>query len=122
MKKFLVFGVILIITLVVGVSLKNKKPDYAPLSQETTQSQQDIPRSDTSKSDTSKLDNLPLMDSNQYLDYSPQNLSLSQKKGRTILFFKADWCSTCNALNKELLSESAVLPEDVTILKINYSR
>jgi thiol:disulfide interchange protein len=38
----------------------------------------------------------------QYIDYSPDALAQAQQKGRAVLFFHADWCPTCRALDKEI--------------------
>lgn len=38
--------------------------------------------------------------------------------GRILLFFHADWCSTCKALEKQILSTP--LPKDLLILKVNF--
>lgn len=55
-----------------------------------------------------------------YLDYSPEKLSQAMKRGRVVLFFAAPWCSTCTGLDKELKEKSNQLPDDVTILKVNF--
>jgi len=36
------------------------------------------------------------------------------------LFFHSDWCSTCKAFEKKVLSEK--IPEDILILKVNYDK
>jgi thiol-disulfide isomerase/thioredoxin len=61
------------------------------------------------------------MDLLSYLDYSGANLANAQKKGPTILFFAATrWCHTCSALEKEILERQSEIPENVTILKVDY--
>lgn len=52
-----------------------------------------------------------------YLDYSPEILKNAKQKN-IILFFHADWCSTCVAFEKKVLSEK--IPNDILILKVNY--
>lgn len=62
-----------------------------------------------------------LMDRMQYIDYSGQNLELSKKFGKTVLFFAATtWCSNCAALDAEIKNRVSQLPPDVTILKVDY--
>lgn len=57
----------------------------------------------------------------QYLDYSDQNVKLSEKFGKTMLFFAATaWCSTCAALDAEIKKRLAELPSNITILKVDY--
>ena len=56
-----------------------------------------------------------------YLNYSEDSLEYSKRRGDTLLFFAAtDWCNTCSALDEEIINNSGDLPDDLTILKINY--
>ena len=52
----------------------------------------------------------------KYLDYTAELVSNST--GNIVLSFHADWCPTCNALEKEILAST--IPSDLTILKIDY--
>ena len=62
-----------------------------------------------------------LADRINYLDYSSSNQALSQKKGKTVLFFAATtWCSNCIALEKEIKNRLSEIPKDVIILKVDY--
>lgn len=54
-----------------------------------------------------------------YTDYEPGLLSTAET-GKTVIFFKANWCTTCNALDKNINENLTSLPEDVTILKVDY--
>lgn len=73
---------------------------------------------------TSAAESFPpkvLMDRIQYLDYSDQNQRLSEKFGKTVLFFAATtWCSNCAALDAEIKKKISQLPPDITILKVDY--
>jgi len=55
-----------------------------------------------------------------YLKYSEENLSAAKTNGRPVLYFWAVWCPTCKALDAELKERSRELPDDVTILQVNY--
>lgn len=62
-----------------------------------------------------------LMNIPGYLEYSDESLANAQKKGRPVLFFAATkWCQTCQKLEKEIIERQAEIPEDVTILKVDY--
>ena len=62
-----------------------------------------------------------VMDVSSYLDYSESNLKLAQQKEATVLFFAAtDWCQTCAALDEEIISRIQDVPEEMTILKVDY--
>jgi len=50
-----------------------------------------------------------------YMDYSESGLSETEN---TVLFFHANWCPSCRALDKGLLEDT--IPENLTILKVDY--
>ena len=54
-----------------------------------------------------------------YMNYSTENLKNAKWKN-IVLFFHSDWCSTCKAFEKKVLSEK--IPEDILILKVNYDK
>lgn len=62
-----------------------------------------------------------MMDLGHYVDYSETNLTQAQKRGTTVLFFAATaWCQTCEALDQELLDRYEDIPDDITVLKVDY--
>lgn len=55
------------------------------------------------------------------LDYSEENLAAAIENNETpVLYFYADWCPTCRVFNNQLLEEIERVPEEVTILKIDF--
>jgi methionine-R-sulfoxide reductase len=52
-----------------------------------------------------------------YQNYSPEVLKNATEKN-IVLFFHADWCSTCKSFEKKVLTET--IPDDILILKVNY--
>ncbi len=40
---------------------------------------------------------------------------------RRVLFFYASWCPTCRPADAEFTEEAARIPEDVTLIRINYN-
>lgn len=52
----------------------------------------------------------------QYVDYSPE--LVASTKGDKLLFFHADWCSQCQALEEDI--ETSGVPDGVTIFKVDY--
>lgn len=56
-----------------------------------------------------------------YKDYSAETVAAEQKEGRkVVLFFHAKWCPDCRALNSSFLAHPDVIPEGVTVLKLDY--
>lgn len=54
-----------------------------------------------------------------YVDFSEETL-LATADTKRIVFFHADWCSTCTFFEKQIKEQG--VPENVTILKANYDR
>lgn len=52
----------------------------------------------------------------QYVDYSPE--LVASTPGEKLLFFHADWCSQCQALEGDI--EENGVPEGVSIFKVDY--
>lgn len=61
------------------------------------------------------------MDKLNYLDYSEANFLKSKENGKTVLFFAATlWCQSCIETEEEIISRASEIPDDVTILKVDY--
>jgi thiol-disulfide isomerase/thioredoxin len=57
----------------------------------------------------------------RYQDYSPEALKQAQASGgKAVLFFKASWCPTCSAADKDFRENLSQIPDGVTILKVDY--
>ena len=70
---------------------------------------------------TPSEDNLLNQDFTSYVNYSQSNLEIAKLKGDTVLFFAATtWCQTCAALEEEIIERIGEIPEDITILKVDY--
>jgi thiol-disulfide isomerase/thioredoxin len=54
-----------------------------------------------------------------YMDYDAKHLAFAEK-GKVVLFFKASWCPSCQALDKDINANLSKLPADVLILKVDY--
>lgn len=53
----------------------------------------------------------------RYLEYSETSFAEASDKNR-ILYFHADWCPQCRALEASILDSQ--IPEDMVILKVDY--
>lgn len=58
--------------------------------------------------------------SGQYLEYSPSVLEESAGT-RRVLFFYASWCPTCRPADADFKQKSAQIPNDVTLIRVNYN-
>jgi thioredoxin 1 len=73
----------------------------------------------TQTSDTSVSSSVRVETANNgtYTDYSADLLSTEKTN---VLFFKADWCTTCNSLERNINSNLEQIPGDVQILVVDY--
>ncbi|MCA9386685.1 thioredoxin family protein [Candidatus Dojkabacteria bacterium] len=74
--------------------------------------QEDINNQDTTEGTQSN-------ESGIYVDYSEELLT-NANSGDVVLFFKADWCPTCSALDKNILENMDSIPSELSILKVDY--
>ena len=75
----------------------------------------------TTDSSTSSTSSAPVAATagGTYTEYNEALLAKAEE-GKVVLFFKASWCSTCRALDKNINANLDNLPEDVTILEVDY--
>jgi len=67
--------------------------------------------------DRSKIASAQKITTSQY-DYFDTNLISRSEK--TVLLFKARWCSTCVGLEKDIEENLDKIPEDMQILKVDF--
>lgn len=56
----------------------------------------------------------------KYRDYSEAALNEATQQGTALLFFYASWCPTCRAAEQDIVENFEQLPENLTILKVDY--
>lgn len=106
----------LVLLLGAGCSPTASKPtDMGGSTQENT-----IPETNkTSTTDAHEEPTDTMMVHGSYEAYSPEKLERAET-GNVVLFFHAGWCPTCKALNDDILAHAADIPDDLTILKVDY--
>ena len=57
-----------------------------------------------------------------YGEYTPELVSSAKPDEIIVLFFRAFWCPTCNALHTDILQQKLKLPTNVSILFIDYDQ
>lgn len=54
-----------------------------------------------------------------YEPYAPEKI-VKAETGKVVLFFHASWCSTCRVLTEDIKAHLGAIPENVTILDVDY--
>jgi len=62
--------------------------------------------------------NLPV-NLSTYINFSPTTKFLNSNN---VLFFKANWCSTCGVADENLASDISAIPENLTIYKVDFDK
>lgn len=56
----------------------------------------------------------------RYIVYTEENYNNTADSKR-VLYFYANWCPTCRPVDAEIQSNIDKIPEDITIIRINYN-
>lgn len=56
----------------------------------------------------------------RYVDYSRGFLDNLEEEEQAILFFKANWCTTCNGLDEDIEENLSQIPDDYYIVKVDF--
>ena len=64
-------------------------------------------------------DEVMMIKGGSYEEYSPEKVAFADS-GSVVLFFRASWCPTCRALDKDIRANLDAIPDNVLILDVNY--
>lgn len=70
--------------------------------------------------DDMKKDNAAMMSSGSYETYNASNVAMASATHHVVLFFRASWCPTCIAVDKDIKANIKNIPSNLTILDVNY--
>ena len=70
-------------------------------------------------SEKDMMDKADDMSAGTFTSYNEDKLAMAAG-GDVVLFFKADWCPSCRALEANIEANAAAIPAGVTILEVNY--
>jgi len=61
-----------------------------------------------------------VMTAGSYEAYAPEKVARASSSNNVVLFFRANWCPTCRALDTDIRANLSKIPSNLTILDINY--
>lgn len=61
-----------------------------------------------------------MMKTGSYEAYSAEKVMMASSTHDVVLFFKASWCPTCIAVDKDIKANLGKIPSDLAILDVNY--
>ena len=126
MNKIIIFfvGVVVLGLVVVGLSSSTKPKDVEVMVKDNTEDGAVIDKEVMLKDDVTKTDSTADKDdtmtkAGSYEVYSPEKLAKATT-GDVVLFFRAGWCPTCRAVDSDIKANLLKIPENLTILDVNY--
>jgi len=113
MNKITILIIILLLGITIFVITKDNDNDYVEETQDEIIVKEVVVNEDQGLEDTEEV-----LIAGLYAEYAG---NLEQYEGNNIvLFFKADWCPSCRALDSNVKSNLDDVPEDLVLLSLNY--
>ncbi|MBI5139322.1 thioredoxin family protein [Candidatus Nomurabacteria bacterium] len=106
----IIIGVVALIVLLGGFYVSKNDKDPVVTSGET----KNVVVTDTKAEDTTTLE------AGTYETYAPEKVALASATHDVVLFFRASWCPTCIAVDKDIKANLGKIPASLTILDVNY--
>jgi thiol-disulfide isomerase/thioredoxin len=117
MKKSLIILIIIALVAVVGFVLYQNNSQGISVQIEPSATQRNIKQPGvTTTANQEKTEY-----SDNYIEYSPEAIKVAASQGKKIvLFFHANWCSTCINAHKDFLKRTAEIPDGIVVVKTDY--
>jgi thioredoxin 1 len=99
-------GIVVLVVLAVGVGIYSSKSDSSMIKKE------DNAIKDKGETMATRA--------GSYESYRPEKIAMASSTHAVVLFFRASWCPTCIALDKDITSHLKDIPSNLTILDVDY--
>ena len=115
MNKKIILGVIVIVIAIVAfVSLSGSSKE-----KQVVNTQDNLNESTNIQNEETINSNGANVVAGSYESYAPEKLAFAET-GNVVLFFRASWCPTCRALEKDIKENLSSIPTDLKILDVDY--
>ncbi len=106
---------IVVLVVVIGVYASMNNKDDAMMEKENMMSDDQVmmDKDDAMMGDT-------MMKAGSYEAYAPEKIAMASSTHDVVLFFRAGWCPTCIALDKDIKAHLGYIPSSLTILDVDY--
>lgn len=115
---------IVILAIIFGIIVFSKKGDDVKVVEENTVNEEQIVEEEDMMVEKEKVasESAPIvMQAGVYEAYSAEKLARAES-GDVVLFFHASWCPYCRALDTDIEKNLNNIPENVSILKVDYDK
>ena len=115
MNKNIILGVVVIVIAIIAfVSLSDSDKE-----KQVVNTQDNLNESTNIQNEETINSNGANVVAGSYESYAPEKLAFAET-GNVVLFFRASWCPTCRALEKDIKENLSSIPTDLKILDVDY--
>ncbi|MCA9364029.1 thioredoxin family protein [Candidatus Kaiserbacteria bacterium] len=115
--------IVLVVAIGIGwyISRPHSTEENSAVMQDAGESmtREDVPHDGVMVDDADSVMESDAMHTGSYEAYSPEKLG-GAENGDVVLFFRAGWCPTCQAVDADIRAHLDDIPSDLTILDVNY--
>lgn len=112
--------IVMAVIVAVGYFFFMKKDDVRENSVKKTEANSVVTQNESAKSETTAPAAVATS-AGSYETYDASKIAKA-KTGKVALFFRASWCPSCKALDKDIREHMKDIPENVTILDVDYDK
>lgn len=118
-KGILIAGIMILVLIGGGLFIANQQSQKA---EKTIMTQEKAAMAEKETMTEKDVGEDPMMkkEASRYIEYSKAALDRAPI-GRRVLYFYASWCPTCRPTDANFKENTSKIPEDVTVLRVNYS-
>ena len=127
MNQKIVTGLVALIVIVGGIAVyASNSSKQAMMQKEKDKAAQEaevMKKEETMKKGTDvmvKNDTAMMAKAGTYESYDASKIAMASATHTVVLFFRASWCPTCIAVDKDIRANLKAIPASLTILDVNY--
>ena len=114
MNKNIVLGGVVVIAIVAFIALSGSSKE-----KQAVNTQDNFSESTNTQNEETINSNAINVVAGSYESYAGDKLAYAET-GNVVLFFRASWCPTCRALDKNIKENLSAIPTDLKILEVDY--
>jgi len=108
----IIIGIIVLVVIVGGVYASiNSKNDAMEVTEQKVMEENDV---------MMEQDEMSIIKAGSYEVYTSDKILLASANHDVVLFFKANWCPTCRAVDVDIRTNLSKIPSGLTILDVDY--
>ena len=124
MKNAIIAVVVIVVVGIAGYMLLGQNSDETSMVKDDTSMMKDdssdaMMKDDKMQDDGAMIEDDKMMADSRYVEFTDG--ILDSTSGRRVLYFYANWCPTCRPADADFKANADKLPEDVTVIRVNYN-